>query len=58
MAIVPAAAILAGVLALTFVRMRALMLEFGEDILRDRARAIVEVKNHDYCQDGEQAMQN
>jgi methyl-accepting chemotaxis protein WspA len=40
LAVVPAAVILAGVLAMTFLRMRALMLEFGEEILLDRVRAI------------------
>ncbi|MFM8736061.1 MAG: methyl-accepting chemotaxis protein [Pirellulales bacterium] len=47
LAIVPAAVILAAVLALTFVRMRALMLEFGEEILRDRARAIAALIDRD-----------
>ena len=47
LAIVPAAVILAAVLALTFVRMRGLMLEFGEEILRDRARAIAAAIDRD-----------
>jgi methyl-accepting chemotaxis protein len=40
LAILPAAAILAAVLGLTFLRMRALLLDFGQEILRDRVRAI------------------
>ena len=36
----PAAAILATVLVLNFLRMRALMLEFGQEILLDRVQAI------------------
>jgi methyl-accepting chemotaxis protein len=40
LAIVPAAAILIAVLGLNFVRMRSLMLEFGQEILLDRVRAV------------------
>ena len=40
LAILPAAAILAGVLGLNFLRMRSLLLDFGQEILRDRVRAI------------------
>ncbi|MFM9009485.1 MAG: hypothetical protein ACKON8_01055, partial [Planctomycetota bacterium] len=40
LAIVPAAAILATVLGLNFLRMRSLMLEFGREILLDRVRAV------------------
>ena len=38
--ILPAAAILAAVLAANFLRMRSLLLTFGEEILRDRVKAI------------------
>lgn len=38
--ILPAAAILAAVLATNFVRMRGLLLSFGEEIIRDRVKAI------------------
>ena len=40
LAIIPAAAILAAVLGLNFLRMRSLLLDFGQEILRDRVRAI------------------
>ena len=40
LAILPAAAILAAVLGLTFLRMRTLLLDFGQEILRDRVRSI------------------
>ena len=38
--ILPAAVILAAVLAANFLRMRSLLLSFGEEILRDRVKAI------------------
>jgi len=40
LAILPAAAIHAAVLGLTFLRMRTLLLDFGQEILRDRVRSI------------------
>ena len=40
LAVLPAAVILATVLGLNFLRMRTLLLTFGEEILRDRVRSI------------------
>ena len=40
LAVFPAAVILATVLGLNFLRMRTLLLTFGEEILRDRVRSI------------------
>ena len=40
LAILPAAAILTAALGLNYVRMRTLLLNFGQEILRDRVRAI------------------
>jgi methyl-accepting chemotaxis protein len=47
LAIVPAAAILAGVLGLNFFRMRKLMLEFGQEILLDRVRTVATAIDRD-----------
>jgi len=47
LAIVPAAAILATVLGLNFLRMRSLMLEFGREILLDRVRAVAATIDRD-----------
>ncbi|MCE9630389.1 MAG: methyl-accepting chemotaxis protein [Planctomycetia bacterium] len=47
LAIAPAAAILATVLVLNFVRMRGLMLEFGQEILLDRVQAIATTIDRD-----------
>ncbi len=47
LAIVPAAAILATVMVINFLRMRALMLEFGQEILLDRVQAIATTIDRD-----------
>jgi methyl-accepting chemotaxis protein len=46
-AILPAAAIVATVLALNFLRMRSLMLDFGGEILRDRVQVIAAAIDRD-----------
>ena len=46
-AILPAAVIVAAVLALNFLRMRSLILDFGGEILRDRVRVIAAMIDRD-----------